>query len=171
MIKKINEMILNDALLYSQISVQPTHHQRGILRQLTGIGAETHSQTLGRERSPLGPSPEYQLNLASDTQWERGNPKGRGRRNCDVLISSPSCVISLTENTQEPPTRRPFSELSVASSLLCFLLVNHTNKDSQECIHPPFRSTPLSQVWGKKTHLENCLPEMLATTKSMYRLL
>lgn len=41
-------MIPNNILLYSQISVQPNHHQRGFLLQhLMEADAEIHSKTLG----------------------------------------------------------------------------------------------------------------------------
>lgn len=87
---------------YTHRSVSsPLHHQRGILRQLTGIGAETHNQTLGRERSPLSPSPEYQLNLASDTQWELRESQGLGEEELwEPEVSRTSESMS-TESTKQ----------------------------------------------------------------------
>lgn len=40
---KVNEIVTNDIWLYSQIGAHPICHQRGIIRQLVGRGAQTHS--------------------------------------------------------------------------------------------------------------------------------
>lgn len=42
-------MILNDALLYLQISALFSHHQTGFLMQQEGVGKKTYTQTLCRE--------------------------------------------------------------------------------------------------------------------------
>jgi hypothetical protein len=46
--KKINEMIPNDILLYSD--TYPNCHQRSIIQQLMRAEAEIHNQILGRVR-------------------------------------------------------------------------------------------------------------------------
>lgn len=57
--QKVNSVIPNDILLYSQISAQATCHQRasstrlsseGFIQQLSRTEVETHCQTLGRAR-------------------------------------------------------------------------------------------------------------------------
>ena len=46
--KKVNEMIPNNNLLYSQIGAQPNCHQRGLTQQLMETDAEIHRQSLDR---------------------------------------------------------------------------------------------------------------------------
>lgn len=46
-------MIPNYILLCQQIGANPNCHQRGIIKQLKGTKAETHSQTLGRAKRTL----------------------------------------------------------------------------------------------------------------------
>lgn len=46
--KKVNGMVSNDVLLYSQFRAQPSHHQRDFFQQVKGEDAKIHTQTLSR---------------------------------------------------------------------------------------------------------------------------
>lgn len=49
--KKMNEMILNDILLYSQMGAMSSCHQGDFLQQQTRVGAAIHTQTLCKRQS------------------------------------------------------------------------------------------------------------------------
>lgn len=73
---KINEMILNNILLYSQMGAQPNYHQRGFIQQQTGADGETHIQTLDR------PQGIWQKRRRKDckNQWGQGYHKNMTHR-------------------------------------------------------------------------------------------